>query len=112
MIALDGQTNTLGSERYSGMSCVVFGMVMMPVVVPTHWCIPVGNFSPFDSLAYILNTNPNCFRLLAQLARRAASRARAKAGRRMAARIPMMAMTTNNSISVKPLLLMILRSVS
>ena len=38
-----------------------------------------------------------------QLARRAASRARANAGSRIAAKMPMMAMTTNNSIKVKPL---------
>jgi len=65
-----------------------------------------GNFSPFDSLAYILNTRPNCFRLFWQLARRAASRARARAGSNMAAKIPMIAMTTKSSISVKPFLFM------
>ena len=37
-----------------------------------------------------------------QLARRAASRARAKAGNRMAARIPIIAITTSNSMRVNP----------
>jgi len=40
--------------------------------------------------------------LLAQLACRAFSLARANTGNRMAARIAMMAMTTSSSISVKP----------
>jgi hypothetical protein len=45
---------------------------------------------------------PHCLRLLAQLARRAASRARAKAGNKIAANIPIMAITTNNSMRVNP----------
>jgi hypothetical protein len=49
-----------------------------------------------------------CFRLFWQLARRADSRARANAGSRIAARMPMIAITTNNSISVKPLVFMVL----
>ena len=40
--------------------------------------------------------------LLAQEIWRAFSRAEAKAGKRMAARMEMMAMTTRSSISVKP----------
>ena len=69
-----------------------------------HWFIG-GNAPPRLSFEYILNTIPICLRLLAQLARLAASRARANAGSRIAARIPMMAITTNNSIKVKPLLM-------
>jgi hypothetical protein len=54
----------------------------------------------------MLNTIPICFRLLAQLARRADSRARANAGNNIAARMPMIAITTNNSINVNPLFVM------
>jgi hypothetical protein len=46
--------------------------------------------------------SPICFRLLWQLARRAFSRARAKTGNKIAARMAMMAMTTKSSINVKP----------
>jgi hypothetical protein len=45
---------------------------------------------------------PICFMLLWQLERRAFSRARAKTGNKMAARIAIMAITTSNSMSVKP----------
>src|SRR5438270_7188600 len=48
------------------------------------------------------NAIPNCLRLLWQAALRAASRACAKTGKRMAARMAMMAMTTSSSISVNP----------
>ncbi len=44
---------------------------------------------------------PTCFRLLTQLMRWARALARASAGSNMAARIAMMAITTNNSIRVK-----------
>ena len=43
-----------------------------------------------------------CFTLLRQDAWRAFSRARAKTGNRIAARMAMIAMTTSNSISVNP----------
>src|SRR5690606_28144414 len=46
---------------------------------------------------------PHCLRLLWHEARLAASRARARAGNRMAARIPMMAITTSSSSKVKRL---------
>src|SRR3954462_14460685 len=46
--------------------------------------------------------SPICFRLLAQLIRLAASRARWTAGSMSPIRIEMMAMTTSSSISVKP----------
>src|SRR5690554_4597230 len=65
-----------------------------------HW-VPAGN-NPLFSPENILKMVPHCLRLLAQLARLAASLARDSAGSRMAARIPMMAMTTSNSISVNP----------
>src|SRR5438067_1852087 len=45
----------------------------------------------------------SCLRLLVQLALRAASRAFAKTGKRIAARIAMIAMTTSSSINVNPL---------
>src|SRR5258708_37030339 len=57
------------------------------------------------SVAYIVNARPHCFRLLMQFVRLARSFAFAKAGKSIAARIAIMAMTTSNSISVKPLLL-------
>src|SRR5207244_4422143 len=46
--------------------------------------------------------NPSCRRLFRQAMRRAFSFARPRAGRSSAARIAMMAITTSNSISVKP----------
>ena len=61
-----------------------------------------GYFIPLDSFEYILKVKPHCFKLFWQLERRAASRARASAGNRIAARMPIIAITTNNSISVKP----------
>lgn len=61
-----------------------------------------GSMSLFSE-AYILKMMPNCLRLFWQLLRRAASRALERAGRSIAARIPMMAMTTSNSMRVKPL---------
>src|SRR4051794_2720755 len=45
---------------------------------------------------------PICLRLLVQFIRRAASRADWTAGSSRAIRTPMMAMTTSNSMSVKP----------
>src|SRR5437868_2262622 len=45
---------------------------------------------------------PSCFRLLVQEARRAASRADWTAGRSRAIKTAMIAMTTSNSIRVKP----------
>src|SRR5689334_20828750 len=45
---------------------------------------------------------PSCFRFDWQLACRAFSRAAAKTGKRIAARIAIIAITTSNSIRVKP----------
>src|SRR5713101_4321526 len=50
----------------------------------------------------MVTATPSCFRLLAHWLRRACSLARAKTGKRMAARMAMMAITTSNSIRVKP----------
>jgi hypothetical protein len=61
-----------------------------------------GKYPPVLSPEYILNAKLTCFRLLAHAARRAASRARDNAGNNSAARIAMIAITTNNSINVKP----------
>ena len=44
---------------------------------------------------------PTCFMLFAQCVRRAASRAACTAGNNSAIKIPMIAITTNNSTSVK-----------
>ena len=46
--------------------------------------------------------NPSCLRLLTHWERRAASRAAWTAGRSSAIKTAMIAMTTNNSIKVKP----------
>jgi hypothetical protein len=54
------------------------------------------------SPAYILIAKPHCLRLLAHWARIAVALALLKAGNNMAARMAMMAMTTSNSIKVKP----------
>src|SRR5258706_5879977 len=51
---------------------------------------------------YIFSARPTCLRLDVQLVCRAFSRAWAKTGKRMAARIAIMAMTTSSSISVNP----------
>ena len=61
-----------------------------------------GNFSLF-SVAYRFKTRPSCLRLFTQALRLADSLAFASAGSRMAARIPIMAMTTSSSTRVKPL---------
>src|SRR5688572_4694484 len=52
---------------------------------------------------YIPSALPSCFRLDWQVAARAFSRARAKTGERMAARVAMMAITTSSSMLVKAL---------
>src|SRR5437773_12552807 len=58
------------------------------------------------SSAHVLKANPVCLRLLVQLIRCARALARASAGNNMAARMAMIAMTTNNSMRVKaPILL-------
>src|SRR5436853_6800976 len=55
---------------------------------------------------YIMVPVPLCFRLLIQVIARADSRACAKTGNRIAARIAMIAMTTSSSMRVKPDLLL------
>jgi hypothetical protein len=54
------------------------------------------------SLAYIWQASPYSFKLLVQLIRFARSSALDNTGKRIAARIAMMAMTTSSSINVKP----------
>src|SRR5438445_4271916 len=51
---------------------------------------------------YIIIAVPSCFRFDRHILERAFSRARAKTGKRIAARMAMMAITTSNSIRVKP----------
>src|SRR2546423_13614182 len=53
------------------------------------------------SSAHVRIAKPICFRLLVQLMRCARALARASAGSNMAARMAMIAITTNNSIRVK-----------
>ena len=60
----------------------------------------MGNLSPL-SKAQVRKAKPICLRLLTQLMRWARALARASAGNSMAARMAMMAMTTNNSMRVK-----------
>src|SRR5262245_54929234 len=54
------------------------------------------------SPAYILTAKPHCLQLLVQRVFSALAFARARAGSNRLARIAMIAMTTNNSIKVKP----------
>src|ERR1035437_1298194 len=56
---------------------------------------------PLWSIAQVRNATPTCLRLLLQAMRCAWDLVRAKAGSEKAARIAMMAITTNNSIRVK-----------
>src|SRR5207245_10533436 len=58
----------------------------------------------------MVKASPICRRLEAHAALRAVARAWAKTGNRIAARMAMMAITTSNSISVKPLVLRTLPS--
>src|SRR5438132_11580728 len=53
------------------------------------------------SSAHVRIAKPTCFRLFVQLLRCARALARASAGSNMAARMAIIAMTTNNSIKVK-----------
>src|SRR5438874_1419347 len=53
------------------------------------------------SRAKVRNAKPTCLRLFTQLMRCARALARASAGSNMAARMAIIAMTTNNSIKVK-----------
>jgi len=62
----------------------------------------IGGNAPAASFEYIFRITPICFMLFEQLDRRAASRARARAGSRIAARMPMIAITTRSSMRVKP----------
>src|SRR5437764_14954225 len=60
----------------------------------------IGKASPLSS-AQVLKDKPTCFRLFTQLMRCARALARASAGSNMAAKMAIIAMTTNNSIKVK-----------
>ena len=51
--------------------------------------------------SYVCIATPSCLRLLAQELRRAASRAACTAGSKSPTSVPMIAITTNNSTSVK-----------
>jgi hypothetical protein len=65
-----------------------------------------------QSWAYIANAKPICFAWDKQAAERACSLALEKTGKRMAARIAMIAMTTSNSIKVNPLFLLFITILS
>src|SRR5712692_5728123 len=70
-------------------------MIAMPSV---RW---TGNFSS-QSAVYIATAIPICLLLFRQVVWRALSRAWAKTGKRIAARMAMIAITTRSSINVKP----------
>src|SRR5205085_11054497 len=85
--------------------CSMYGSVY-----PPHACALVGfvvntyeggNLSPLVP-AYPWNASPSCFRLLEHFIRAAASRTFWTAGSSSPIRIAMIAITTNNSIRVKP----------
>jgi hypothetical protein len=61
-----------------------------------------GSLSP-ESSAYINNPRPICFKLLAQVTRKARFLALLNAGKSSEARIAMIAITTSSSIKVNPL---------
>jgi hypothetical protein len=71
-----------------------------------------GSFWPFVgnqsllSVAYMAQTSASCLRLLVHWIRLPSALARPSAGNRSAARMAMIAMTTSNSINVKPMLLL------
>src|SRR5262245_17751511 len=76
---------------------------MLPEIQPGGG-VALGLRGSFPSLSsgYISQHNCICFMLLMQLVRSAFSLARARAGSSIAARIAMIAMTTSNSMRVKP----------
>jgi len=91
--------------RYSGTIADAAGALNNGLDRASSRTLPYGDKGgkkPPCSEAYIENTSPNCFRLFWHELRRAASRARASAGSNKAARIPITAITTSNSMSVKP----------
>src|SRR5437016_3678721 len=63
---------------------------------------PVNGPRLSQSPRYMVIAVPSCLRLERQAVDRACSRAWAKTGNRMAAKMAIMAMTTSSSISVKP----------
>jgi len=74
-----------------------YGAILLaqgPPSMPGYWLLL--------SWAYIWMARANWRTLLLQVAWRAFSRALAKTGKRIEARIAIIAMTTSNSISVKP----------
>ncbi len=72
-------------------------------VVPTVWLEPLNGKRLLASWNE-WHARPICFRLLVDCVRAAASRTFCTAGTRSAIKIAMIAMTTSNSISVKPAL--------
>src|SRR5690554_4040348 len=91
------------SVQYSGYSaCPSMEPTVSRVLAPARSPGLEGHL-PLFSPENILKMIPNCLRLFWHEARLAASLARARAGSRIAARMPIMAMTTSNSIRVKPL---------
>ena len=75
-------------------------MLTVPVIQPLPFGAgkktspTLGYFPPLPSPEYILKISLHCLRLFAQDPLRVASRARASAGSSIAARMPIMAMTT------------------
>ena len=92
---MTGVVNSLEQARKSSTQK---GLPMLPALVTET---DQGNLSPLLSLAQIRRPRPTCFSLLIQSRRLAFALALASAGRSNPARIAMIAMTTNNSMSVK-----------
>src|SRR5260370_18211862 len=90
-------TGVLNSLEQVRKSSTQKGLPWLPAFVTDT---DQGNLSPL-SLAQTRRPKPTCFSLLIQSKRLAFALALASAGRSNPARIAMIAMTTNNSISVK-----------
>src|SRR5271157_1528359 len=81
--------------QFGPSRAVVLGFSPLGVVMPVGKC-PLASQKELQAKA-------NCLMLFAQVVRRPDSRAALMAGRSRAIRIPMMAMTTSSSTSVKAL---------
>src|SRR6266702_7661873 len=90
-------TGVLNSLEHALKSSTQKGLPRLPALVTET---DQGNLSPL-SLAQTRRPKPTCFSLLMQSRRLAFALALASAGRSNPARMAMIAMTTNNSMSVK-----------
>jgi hypothetical protein len=69
---------------------------------PQQQVPPAKCGSVFFALSWLTTARPSCLKLLRQADRRAASRADYTAGNRRPTSVPMIAITTSSSTSVKP----------